>query len=226
MRRSARPRRSAVAMMSRSRNVSRRRRTLPASETWSAAGMLAERLDRPRARPAAPGRAAAAPAAFGFGCSFERLEDVLLDLRRRARSACAAAPARPPACSSASVVTPSSCQIRRAVFGPRPGQAHERDDVGRDRARSRFASASISPVLDDLDDLLLDRLADPLAAPSPCRRARAARSSRRSRGSAAPRAGRRARGTSRCPRARAGRRAARTARPPLRSAGGSSPLPR
>ena len=131
----------------------------PASETRSAAAMRAQRLDdrgtagsaaaeqRPvaRVRPSPPRRA---PAGRFSSTS------------RRARRASGAAAARRPSRSSASVVTPSSFQIRAAVFGPRPGRRMKR----RLRAGSppcASSSACDLAVVDDLDDLLLDRLADP-----------------------------------------------------------------
>ena len=61
--------------------------------------------------------------------------------------------------SSASVVTPSSRQIRAAVFGPSPG-SRMNDATSPGTSARRLASASMSPGLDDLDDLRLDRLAD------------------------------------------------------------------
>ena len=53
--------------------------------------------------------------------------------------------ARAASFSSASVVTPSSCQIFRTVFGPRPGIRRKSTTSGGIVLR-RFASASISPL--------------------------------------------------------------------------------
>ena len=68
------------------------------------------------------------------------------------------------------------------------GKPQEVDDTGRHEAASLRERVHLA-VLDDLDDLVLDRLADPRAAPSPCPRARARRSAAGTRGSAPPRAG-------------------------------------
>ena len=49
--------------------------------------------------------------------------------------------------------------MRRAVFGPSP-EAHELDDSRRDPLDARCQGLDLA-LFDDLDDLLLDRLADP-----------------------------------------------------------------
>ena len=56
---------------------------------------------------------------------------------------------------------PSSCQIFFALFGPRPGRRMNEDDLVRDLGLALRQRVDLA-VLDDLDDLLLDRLADPL----------------------------------------------------------------
>ena len=76
--------------------------------------------------------------------------------------------------------------------------------------------------LDDLDDLLLDRLADPLQLLRAAVERELGDRRRRSPASASRRGGRRARGTTRRPRARAGRRAGRTGRRRRRSAGSAA----
>ncbi len=56
---------------------------------------------------------------------------------------------------------PSSCQMRAAVFGPSPGSRMKRTTSGGTPAL-RFVERLDLADLDDLDDLLLDRLADSL----------------------------------------------------------------
>ena len=63
---------------------------------------------------------------------------------------------------------PSSFQIFAADFGPSPGRCMKRATSGGTCAL-RFVERVDLAVVDDLDDLLLDRLADPgelLARPS------------------------------------------------------------
>ncbi len=133
----------AVAMMSRSRKVSFRRRTEPASETATAAGC---------ARSSATAACTAgkpSPSSFrpssGFSAwnaSALRIFSSLFGPRPvsvRSRSVSAAS-FRP-----ASVVMSSSRQMRAAVFGPSPGRCMNAMTSGGTSAR-RFASASMSPV--------------------------------------------------------------------------------
>ena len=65
------------------------------------------------------------------------------------------------ALSARTVVIPSSCQSRRAVFGPEAGKPHEGRDLGRHLGLALRERVNLA-VLDRLDDLLLDRLADSL----------------------------------------------------------------
>ena len=55
---------------------------------------------------------------------------------------------------------PSSSKSRRAVFAPSPGSRVTSTRIGGNFAFS-FAAAGISPVSSRVDDLLLERLADP-----------------------------------------------------------------
>ena len=148
----------AVAMMSRSRTVSLRRRALPASQTRSAAGCSrSTSTTASSAGSAWPSSARGGPVAFFLrAVDLRMLSSVFAprpgSVRRRW--------ARAASFSSASVVTPSSCQILRTVFGPRPGMLQELDHLGRDRLaplRERLDLAGVH----DLDDLVLDRGADP-----------------------------------------------------------------
>ena len=102
------------------------------------------------------------------------------------------------------------------------GQAHERRDLRR-HLRLPLRQRVDLAVLDDLDDLRLDRLADSLQLLRLARRARAGRRTTASRGSARPPCGRRRCERGRLPRAPSGRRAARTA-PRARSFRGSSAM--
>ena len=133
----------AVAMMSRSRTVSLRRRALPASETRSAAGCSrSTSTTASSAGSACPSKARGGPLAFFLRAVDLRMLSSVLAPRPgsvRSRSARAAS------FSSASVVTPSSCQILRTVFGPRPGMCRNSTTSGGIVLR-RFESASISPV--------------------------------------------------------------------------------
>ena len=147
----------AVAMMSRSRTCSLRRRTLPASLTWSAAGC--SRRSATTARTAGSARPRSGFCSiffFGVASALRTFSSVFGPSPVSVRSCSVSAAFF----RSASVSTPSSCQIRRAVFGPRPGQVHELDDVRR-RIRLALGEGLDPAVFDDLDDLLLDRLADP-----------------------------------------------------------------
>ena len=65
------------------------------------------------------------------------------------------------ALSAATVVMPSSCQIRRAVFGPSPGSRMKTATSAGTSALLLRQRVDLA-VLDDLDDLPLDRLADAL----------------------------------------------------------------
>ena len=177
--------------MSRSRTVSRKRRAEPAIETSTAAGCAATSAStarEPRQRRARAARGAARSARRRLR---ELDEDPLLELRPDARDRRAARCASAAARRSATVVIPSSCQIRRAVFGPSPGSCMNVATSGgtsrlalreRVRSRRRRPPGRSSPR---------SSCRSP-AAPSRARRARAARPSSTSRGSAPPPAGRRA----------------------------------
>ena len=133
----------AVAMMSRSRTVSLRRRALPASETRSEAGCSrSSSTASSSAGSARPRSVRGGPEAF-----FLRPTDLRMfsssfapspgSVRRRC--------SRAAVFSSASVVTPSSCQILRTVFGPSPGMWRNSTTSGGIVLR-RLVSASISPL--------------------------------------------------------------------------------
>ena len=133
----------AVAMMSRSRTVSLRRRALPASETRSAAGCSR------RTSTTASSAGSAWPSSVRGSAETFFLRPAALST---ASSVLAPSPgkvrsrwARAASFSSASVVTPSSCQIFRTVFGPSPGMCRNSTTSGGIVLR-RFESASISPV--------------------------------------------------------------------------------
>ena len=133
----------AVAIRSRSRKVSRRRRTEPASETRSAAGW-ARSSSATASTAGSPCPSSGRAGALGFVRSFSALRMFSSTFGPRpvsVRSRSCSAAAR----SSATVVIPSSCQIRRAVFGPRPGRCMNAITSGGIRSR-RLATASISPV--------------------------------------------------------------------------------
>ena len=212
----------AVAMMSRSRTCSLRRRTLPASLTWSAAGC--SRRSATTARTAGSARPSSGFCSiffFGVASALRTFSSVLGPSPVSVRSCSVSAAFF----RSSSVSTPSSFQMRRAVFGPRPGEVHELDDV-----RRRFrAPASRAPRS---GRLRRSGRSSPRSScrfrtgPSPCRRARAARSSRRFPACAEPRAGTRGGGTDRCLRAPGSRPGGRTGPRRLRSGGVSSPPPR
>ena len=176
-------------MMSRSRTRSFRRRTLPASLTCSAAGCSRSTDDD-----GAHGRQGLAEERLALDLLTrrgERVQDVLLGLRRRGRVSVRSR-SDSAACRSSSIVeTPSSCQMRRAVFGPEPRHAHELDDVGRD-ALLALGEGGDLPVVRRSGRSSPRSPCRSRRAPSPCPRRRAGRSSRRSRACAAPRGGRRA----------------------------------
>ncbi len=131
----------AVAMMSRSRTCSLRRRTLPASLTWSAAGC--SRRTETTARTAGRAR----PRSGFFSISFRGVARA----RRTFSSVFGPRPVSVRSCSDSAacfrpsiVETSSSFQMRRAVFGPRPGRCMNSTTSAGMRSL-RFASASISP---------------------------------------------------------------------------------
>ena len=132
----------AVAIRSRSRTVSRQRRAEPAIETRTAAGCAATSAATARsfgsARPSSA--RCGSSTAFGFASAARILSSSFGPRPLTVRSSCASAAAR----SAATVVIPSSCQSRRAVFGPRPGS---RMNVATSGGTSvlRFVSAWISP---------------------------------------------------------------------------------
>ncbi len=149
----------AVAMMSRSRNVSLRRRTEPASETCTAAGCSRKHRDDRlhRGQPVAEQPAAGVRV---LRLERERLEDLLLALRAEAGQR-----AQPLLLGRGlQLVDRRDAELlpdARRRLRPEPRQAHEADDVGRNAALA-FRERLDLALLDDLDDLLLDRLADSL----------------------------------------------------------------
>ena len=208
-------------MTSRSRKVSRRRRARARLGDLDRRGMLAQRLDDGEhgRQPVAEQSPRLARVLRLLG---ERLQDLLLALRAEPREA-----AQPLLLGGLlqlrerrhAELLPDPARRLRAE----PRKAHELDDLlGHDRLAPRERAHLAD--LDDLDDLLLDRLADPGEVLRLARRARAGRPGRRSRGCASRRGGRRAPGTTPRPRARSGRRAARADRRSRRSGEGSLPL--
>ena len=144
-------------MMSRSRNVSRRRRTEPASDTFTAAGCSRRTVTTAStARKPSPSRRLDSRGSGGACASASRI--FVSDFgpspaSERSRSCSAAA------FSSSRVVTLSSCQMAGGLR-PEPRQVHELHDLRRDD-RLALGERLHLAELDDLDDLLLDRLADP-----------------------------------------------------------------
>jgi hypothetical protein len=132
-----------VAITSRSRNVSRRRRAEPASETLTAAGCRrSSSTSSSRTGSPSPSSRRDSRGSFGSSASAFRIFSSLLapsPVSARSRSCSAAS------FSSAIVVTPSSFQIRRAVFGPSPGRRMNLTTSSGTSA-FRFSSASIVPV--------------------------------------------------------------------------------
>src|SRR4051794_26921544 len=128
--------------MSRSRTVSRIRRAEPASETSTEASCSCSTCTTarsfgsvvPRSARCGPSAARGRASASAIFCS------VPGPMPACPRSSCASAAAL----SASTVVIPSSCQIRRAVFGPSPGR---RMNVATSAGTSafRFVSAWISP---------------------------------------------------------------------------------
>ena len=102
------------------------------------------------------------------GAGVERVPDGLLGLLAEA-----AHRAQPPASTasrrSSSDSMPSSSNSLRAFFGPEPGHARDLHEPGR-VLRLQLLRRRDRPGLEQRVDLLLDRLADARAAPSPCRR--------------------------------------------------------
>ena len=90
----------------------------------------------------------------------ERLEDLLLALRAEAGEGSEPLGLRRllQACERRDVELPPDARRR---LRPQPGEMHERDHVGRNESATLRERVDVSR-LDDLDDLLLDRLADPL----------------------------------------------------------------
>ena len=148
----------AVAMMSTSRTVSRRRRTLPASDTLIAAGCARSSSTAS----SSVGSATPSSALSGPGSRFSsaRLAGRSPRSLARGRRASEAVPirsrAQPLERRDAELVPDPADRLR-----PEARNAHELDDLRGDELlvlRQRVHLA----VLDDLDDLLLDRLADSL----------------------------------------------------------------
>ena len=133
----------AVAMMSRSRNVSLRRRTDPASETATAAGCsrssatAASTAGNPSPSSLRPSSGFSAWNASAFRIFSSLFGPSPVSVRSCSDSAASFRPA--------SVDTPSSRQMRAAVFGPSPGSRMNATTSGGTSLR-RFASASMSPV--------------------------------------------------------------------------------
>ena len=129
-------------MMSRSRNVSRRRRTEPASETFTAAG-CSRRTETTASTAGSPCPSSRRDSRGSFGVSasaFRIFVSVVAPRPERVRTRSLSAAVF----SSSRVVTPSSCQIRRAVFGPSPGSRMNLTTSSGISA-FRFVSAFISP---------------------------------------------------------------------------------
>ena len=133
----------AVAITSRSRKVSRRRRVLPASETSIADGCARNVSTTSRTTgsplPSSPRRGSVSP--WPSASAFRIFASVAAPMPESVRSCSPSAAAF----SSASVVTPSSRQIRAAVFGPSPG-SRMNDETSPGTSARRLASASMSPV--------------------------------------------------------------------------------
>ena len=131
-----------VAITSRSRKVSLRRRMLPASETLSTSG-LPRRASTTASTAGSPlpssGRTSAG--SRSSASAFRIFSSLRAPRPGIALSFCCSAAAF----SSASVVSPSSCQRRAAVFGPSPGRCMKSTTSGGTCAL-RLVSASISPV--------------------------------------------------------------------------------
>ena len=162
-------------MRSRSRTVSRKRRAEPRSRRCTAAGCAASVAPRRRGASAARVRAArgAAPRPPPASPSSARIRSSSFapDARAPRGARCASAAAR----RSATVVIPSSCQSRRAVFGPSPGSRMKVATSGGTSAL-RLVSAWISPSSTPGRSSPRSSCRSP-AAPSRARRARAARRS-------------------------------------------------
>ena len=147
----------AVAMTSRSRKVSRRRRVLPASETSIAAGWArsASTTSRTTGRPLPrrPRRGSSGPWPLG-----ERLQHLRLGRRPHAGERAQLLPLRrllQPGERRDPELPPDAC--RR--LGPEAGQPHEGGHLARN-LRAALRERLHVAGLDDLDDLRLDRLAD------------------------------------------------------------------
>ena len=128
-------------MMSRSRKVSLRRRALPASDTSTATGCSrrTETTASSAPRPS-PSSRRSEGSSFFSASAFSTRSSVFAPRPASVRSCSFSA-----ACfNSSTVVTPSSCQIRAAVLGPRPGSRVNRTTSGGIRPL-RFVSACISP---------------------------------------------------------------------------------
>src|ERR671937_258159 len=130
-------------MISRSRNVSLRRRALPASETSTAAGCSrrTETTASNAARPS-PSRRRSDGSCFFSASAFRTRSSVFAPRPVSVRS-CSFSAAR---LSSSTVVTPSSRQMRAAVFGPSPGRRMKSTTSG-GTIPLRFVNACISPSL-------------------------------------------------------------------------------
>ena len=148
----------AVAITSRSRNVSRPRRTLPASETSTAAGCArsASTTSRTTGRPCAE---QAAPLGLRAEALGERLEDLLLALR-----------AEPLERSHALLLRRLAQPVERRdpELAPDPGGGL-RAETGQPQELRHLVGHLGAPLLErghlaglgELDDLRLDRRADP-----------------------------------------------------------------
>ncbi len=132
----------AVAMMSRSRKVSLRRRTDPASETCTADG-CSRSAATTACTAGSPSPSSLRPSSgfSAWNASALRIFSSLFAPRPGSARSCSASAA---AFSPSSVEIPSSFQIRAAVFGPSPGSRMKRTTSG-GTWPFRFVSASISP---------------------------------------------------------------------------------
>ena len=194
-RRSARGASVAVAIRSRSRTVSRKRRAEPAIDTCTAAGCAATSASTARSFGSVVPEQRAVRLLGGLRLR-ELDEDPLLELRARARRPCAARCASAAARRSATVVIPSSCQSRRAVFGPSPGSRMNVATSGGTSALRLVSACDLAGPRPPGRSSPRSSCRSP-AAPSRARRARAGRRSSTSRGSAWPPCGRPRRGSSR-----------------------------
>ena len=198
----------AVAIRSRSRTVSRKRRAEPAIETFIDAGCCASSSATARSRGrAVPRSARGGPCAFWSLLSAARIFSSDFAPRpSRSLSRCASAASRRPS----TVVMPSSFQMRRAVFGPRPGR-RMKEATSAGTTALRFVSACISPS--SIASTIFSSIVLPIPWSSFARPSSASCATELAglADAAWPHGGKRRSGTRPRPRARSDRRAARTA---------------